>query len=93
VRPCPEDSSDKQIRYPIIWKRKEKELTNTLINAQICSANAAFPVAKTAHHIEVAKDNLTKFHVDGSEDWIDISSMNHSKYLTIYFMDQRDRIT
>ena len=31
-----------------------------MINAQICSANAAFPVAKTTHHIEVAKDNLTK---------------------------------
>lgn len=60
MRPCPEDSLDKKIKYPIIWKRKEKELTNTMINAQICSANAAFPVAKTTHHIEVAKDSLTK---------------------------------
>jgi hypothetical protein len=51
MRPCPEDSSDKKIRYPIIWKRKEKELMNTLINAQICSANAAF------HFLEMGPEN------------------------------------
>ncbi|KAJ6945301.1 hypothetical protein NC651_000372 [Populus alba x Populus x berolinensis] len=88
MRPCPEDSSDEKIRYPIIRKRKEKELMNTSINAQICSASAAFPVAKTTHHMEAAEDNLTKFHVDGSEDWIDISSMNHSTHLTDLFYDQ-----